>query len=86
MTLLTYCDLLKIEDKVSSMASTVGPSFVFQQHNVPKHTSRLCKSYLSEKERDASDDLASTITHLNPTGLIWDKLDWRVKEKQPTST
>ena len=30
----------------------VGPSFIFQQDNDPKHTSRLCKSYLTKKESD----------------------------------
>src|SRR4029434_2235125 len=42
----------------------VGPAFVFQQDNDSKHTSRLCKGYLTKKESDgsaASDDLASTI-------------------------
>jgi hypothetical protein len=41
-------------------------SFVFQQDNDPKHTSRLCKGYLSKKESGESDDLASTITRLQP--------------------
>ena len=41
----------------------VGLSFVFQQNNDPKHTSRLCKGYLTKKASDgASDVLASTIT------------------------
>ena len=30
----------------------VGLSFVFQQGNDPKHTSRLCKGYLAKKESD----------------------------------
>uniref|UniRef100_A0A3B4CHW9 Transposase Tc1-like domain-containing protein n=1 Tax=Pygocentrus nattereri TaxID=42514 RepID=A0A3B4CHW9_PYGNA len=30
----------------------VGPSFIFQQDNDPKHTSRLCKGYLTKKESD----------------------------------
>ena len=30
----------------------VGQSFVFQQDNDPKHTSGLCKSYLTKKESD----------------------------------
>ena len=28
----------------------VGPSFIFQQDNDPKHNSRLCKGYLTKKE------------------------------------
>ena len=30
----------------------VGVSFVFQQDNDPKHTSKLCKGYLTSKESD----------------------------------
>ena len=30
----------------------VGLSFVFQQGNDPKYTSRLCKGYLTKKESD----------------------------------
>ena len=30
----------------------VGLSFVFQQDNYPKHTSRLCKGYLTKMESD----------------------------------
>jgi hypothetical protein len=33
----------------------------------------------------ASEDLASTIIDLNPIEMVWDELDRRVKEKQPTS-
>jgi hypothetical protein len=42
---------------------------------------------LTTKESDgaASDDLAFTITDLNPIEMVWDELDRRVKEKQPTS-
>ena len=47
----------------------VGPAFIFQQDNDPKHTSRLCKGYLTKKESDggaAPDDLASTVTGPEP--------------------
>ena len=51
-------------------------------------TSRLCKGYLTKKE---SDSLLPQKTwppqspDLNTFELVWDKLDRRVKEKQPTS-
>jgi hypothetical protein len=52
----------------------VGPSFVFQQDNDPKHTSRTLHS-LFEQEGEwwsaASDDLSSTITRPQPS---WDGL------------
>src|SRR4029434_7612670 len=49
---------------ILSCLRLVGPAFVFQQDNDPKHTSRICNGYLTKKESDgsaASDDLASTI-------------------------
>jgi hypothetical protein len=66
----------------------VGLSFVFQQVNDPKHTSRLCEDYLSKKK---SDGVLHQMTwppqlhELNPIELVWDELNSRVKEKQPTS-
>ncbi|KAM9420333.1 vascular endothelial growth factor A-A-like isoform 2-T2 [Salvelinus alpinus] len=53
-----------------------------------QHTSRLCKGYLTKKE---SDGVLHQMTwppqspNLNPIEMVWDKLDRRVKEKQPTS-
>jgi hypothetical protein len=67
----------------------VGLSFVFQQDNDLKHTSRLCKVYFTKKE---SDGVLHQITwppqspNLNPTEMVWDESERRVKEKQPTST
>jgi transposase-like protein len=65
-----------------------GLSFVFQQDNDPKHTSRLFKGYLTKKE---SDGVLHQMTwspqspDLNPIEMVWDEVDHRVKEKQPTS-
>ncbi|CDQ73639.1 unnamed protein product [Oncorhynchus mykiss] len=56
--------------------------------NDPTHTSRLCKGYLTKKE---SDGVLHQMTwplqspDLNPIEMVWDELDRRVKEKQPTS-
>ena len=66
----------------------VGQSFVFQQDNDPKHTSRLCKAYLTKKE---SNGVLHQMTwppqsaDLNPIEMVWDELDCRGKEKQPTN-
>ncbi|KAL6484675.1 hypothetical protein MHYP_G00067200 [Metynnis hypsauchen] len=66
----------------------VGRSFIFQQDNDPKHTSRLCKGYLTKKE---SDEVLRQMTwppqslDLNPIEMVWGELDRRVKAKGPTS-
>ena len=73
---------------IPSGLRSVGPSFVFQQDNDPKHTSRICNGYLTKKE---SDGVLGQMTwppqspSLNPVEMVWDELDHRVKAKQPTS-
>ncbi|CDQ58310.1 unnamed protein product [Oncorhynchus mykiss] len=53
-----------------------------------QHTSRLCKGYLTKKE---SEGVLQQMTwppqspDPNPIEMIWEELDRRVKEKQPTS-
>jgi hypothetical protein len=59
---------------IPSGLSLVGLSFVFQQDNDPKHTSRLCKGYLTKKE---SDGMLHQMTwppqspEVNPNVISW---------------
>ena len=79
-----FCSNMQIPSGLCS----VGLSFVFQQDNDPKHISRLCNSYLTKK---VSDGVLHQMTwppqspDLNSIEMVWNKLDRRVKEKQPTS-
>ena len=94
----TVADLFKIEGTlkkhgyhsilqqhaIPSALCLVGPSFIFQQDNDPKHTSRLCKGSLTKKERHG---MLHQMTwppqspDLNPVEMVWDEMDCRVKAK-----
>ena len=65
----------------------VGLSFVFHR-TMTQNTSRLCEGYLTKNENDGvlhQMTWPPQSLNLNPIEMVWDELDRRVKEKQPTS-
>ena len=60
---------------------------LFFNWTMTQHTSRLCKGYLTKK----SDGELHQMTwppqspDLDPFEMVWDELDHRVKEKQPSA-
>jgi NurA-like 5'-3' nuclease len=53
-----------------------------------QHTSSLCKGNLTKKESDGvlhQMNWPLQSPDLNQIEMVWDELDRRVKEKQPTS-
>ena len=53
-----------------------------------KHTSRMCKGYLTKEGRDGvlyQMTWSPQSPNLNPIEMVWDELDRKVKEKQQTS-
>ncbi|KAK9506491.1 hypothetical protein O3M35_008423 [Rhynocoris fuscipes] len=45
-----YKDILK--DAIPSGLRLIGSNFIMQQDNDPKHSSKLCREYLQEKENE----------------------------------
>jgi hypothetical protein len=52
-----------------------------------QHTSRLCKGYLTKKESGVLHQMTwpQQSPDVNLIEMVWDELDCRVKEKQPTN-
>ena len=72
---------------IPSCLRLLRQSFVFNR-TMTKHTSSLCKGYLTKKESYGvlhQTTWPPQSTALNPTEMVWDELDRRVKEKQPTN-
>jgi hypothetical protein len=93
----TVCDLFRIQGTlnqhgyhnilqryaIQSGLLLVHTIICFSTGQWPKHTSRLCKGYLTKKESDGvlhqmtwpHDDLASQSPDLNPIEMVWDELE-----------
>uniref|UniRef100_A0AAX7SD51 Tc1-like transposase DDE domain-containing protein n=1 Tax=Astatotilapia calliptera TaxID=8154 RepID=A0AAX7SD51_ASTCA len=76
------------------MATTASCSDMPSHHvfsnrdNDPKHTSRLCQSYLTNKESDGVLHQMAwppQSPDLNPVEMVWNEMERRVKAKGPTS-
>ena len=61
----------------------VGKGFILQQVNDPKHASKLCQTYLKNKELQGElklMDWPPQSPDLSPIELIWDELDQKIRE------
>ena len=66
----------------------VSQGFVLMKDNDQKHTSKLCQRYIRSKEEQHFLQLMSWVAQsagLNPTELVWDEFDQKVRAKQPTN-
>jgi hypothetical protein len=75
-------------DSPSHLDCAYRDNFLFFNRTMTQHTSRLCKDYLTKKD---SDGVLRQITwppelpDLHRNYIVWDELDSRVNETQPTS-
>ena len=60
---------------------------LFFNRTMTQHTSRLCKGYLTRESSGVLHQMTwpPQSPDLNPIEMVWDELDRRVREKQPTS-
>ena len=66
----------------------VGPNFIFQHDNDPKHTAKKVNDYLQRKENQGQLQLMEwppQSPDLNIIEAVWDHLDRKKLEKQPTT-
>ena len=73
---------------IPSGTQLVGHGFVLMQDNDPKHSSKVCLSYIKSLEEQHVLRLMSwpvQLGDLNPIELVCDELKQKVKAKQPTS-
>lgn len=67
-----------VRHRVPSGSRLIGPGFIFQEDNDPKHSSNHCRNYLRQKESAETlkmMDWPPQSTDLNPIEQIWDELE-----------
>lgn len=77
-----------VHHAIPSGEQLIGPHFIFQQDNDPKHTSKLCTSYLKRKEQQQRltiMDWPPQSPDLSPIELLWDQLDRQIRVRHITS-
>lgn len=74
---------------IPSGLKLIGREFIYQQHSDPKHTSQLCREYLTkEKESGVLElmDQTNQSPDLNPIEQIWDLVDLKIDCIKVSST
>lgn len=75
-----YTDILKRNLKSSARKLRLGPNFVFQQDNDPKHTARLTKVFFEKEDVNVLEWPAQS-PDLNPIEHLWAILDREIGDR-----
>jgi DDE superfamily endonuclease/Transposase len=88
MTQQVYKDILQNAALPSGGKIYSSENWIFQEDNDPKHSSKLCRSFLEKEANTNGFEVLKwppQSPDLSPIELLWDEADRQVQKKHPTN-